>query len=362
MTAGAVWVPEGVLTLPYGTLSTLHMGASEVRVYSSALTQTKQVGKKVSLLGREKNLAVSEVAILREIDHPNVARVFDVAEPAGGDPLLGVVEIIMPYYEDGSLLDALLRGRRFGLAEARDHMVRVLRGTSHLHRKHRVLHRDLKPGNLFLSGDDSLVKVGDFGEAVRMDERHTAEPLLSPQYWTPPETFVGERYTVRSEIYALGMSLMELLSGPFPYDAYTREQLGQRLADGRMALRPKHFVFTPHVSESLCRVVRKATRQISEDRFASADAMIAALLEARFVDWGWPEESGGTVVWKGSWEGQSLRVRCRPVRGRGWRARAEKQHASGWRKVPQADESEGSDSCEAAASVFSQIDRALAKL
>lgn len=362
MTADTVWVPEGVLTLPYGTLRTLHVGVSEVRVYSSALTQTKQVGKRVSLLGREGHLAVSEVTILRQIDHPNVARVFDVAEPAGADSSLGVVEIMMPYYEDGSVLDAMLEGRRFGLVEARDLVVRALRGVSHLHRKHSVLHRDLKPGNLFLSGDETLLKVGDFGEAVRMDESRTAEPLLTPQYWTPPETFTGERYAEPSEVYSLGMSFMEMLSGPFPYDSYTREQLGERLSEGRMALRPKHFAFMPHVSQSLRKVVRKSTRRKPEDGFASADAMIAALLRARFVDWGWPVESTDAVIWSGSWKGQLLRVRCRPIRRKGWRARAEKQHGASWRKLPQADESDAADPFDAAARVFSQIDKAFEKL
>lgn len=362
MTAGPVWVPEGVLVLPYGTLRTLHLGTSEVRLYSSALTQTKQVGKKISSLGREENLAVTEVTLLRQIDHPNVARVFDVAEPAGSDPTLGVVEILMPYYEDGSLLDAMLRGRRFGLVEARDLLVRVLRGVAHLHGHHQVLHRDLKPGNLFLSGDETLVKVGDFGEATRMDCNRGAEPLLSPQYWTPPETFVGGRYTERSEIYSLGMSLMEMLSGPFPYDDYKREQLGERLSEGRMAVLPRHFRFQPHVSESLRRIVRKATRTRPEDRYASADEMIAALLDARFIDWGWPVESAAGITWRGVWDGQSLRVHCRTIRGKGWRARGEKLHTTGWRKLPQAGGADAEDPLDAAASVFSQIDKALDKL
>lgn len=356
-------VAEETLTLPYGTLRTLHNGVSEVRVYRNLITQTRQVGKRVSLFGREDTLAVNEAAFLREIDHPNVAKVFEVAEVLGYDPALSTVEIIMPFYEQGSVLDALAKQhRRFSVGEARDIAVRALRGLAHLHDEHRILHRDNKPGNLYLAADASRVKVGDFGEAMRMDQDRTAEPLLSPQLWTPPETFCGSRHTVCSELYSMGMSLHELLSGPFPYEEYHVEQLAERLGEGRCAVMPRHLRFQPHVPDDLRRVVRKATRQRPDRRYQTAQEMIDALLRARLIDWSWPEEGKDEVVWRGQGETREYRVVAMPVRGKGWRARCEQPSSGGWRKVGGTQVCDAPNPYSAAERLFRQIDRQLVRV
>jgi len=356
MTDG-VWVEIGTLTLPYGTVRTLHTGVSEVRLLESTVTQTRRVGKRVSLFGREENLVVSEAMFLARIDHRNVAKVFDVAEPAGIDPQLRVFEILMPYYERGSIYDAMMSGVRFRPSEARDLAVRALRGLGHLHDQQRVLHRDVKPGNLFLADDDSLVKVGDFGEAMSMDAADECDPLLSPQFWTPPETFTGSRYSVRSEIYALGMTLREMLSGPMPHDDYTREDLGRRLAAGRHPVKDRDLGFEAHVPEGLRRIARKATRRTAGDRYGCAETMISDLLRVRFIDWGWPDMADHEVVWSGTGGGDEYRVVARPVRGRGWRARAERRYPSGWRRTAQVGDADGPDPLSAASVTFAAIDR-----
>jgi eukaryotic-like serine/threonine-protein kinase len=353
-----IWVSVGTLTLPYGTVRTLHEGASEVRLYSCALTQSHRVGKRVSLLGREDNLAANEARFLSSISHRNIAEVFDVAEPAGMDSALNIIEILMPYYERGSVYDAMVqRGERFRPSEARDLTVRALRGLTHLHQKERVLHRDVKPGNLFLTGDDSQIKLGDFGEAMVMDSSGQCDPLLSPQFWTPPEAFIGSRYSVQSELYALGMSMREMLSGPMPHDDYTREDLARRLAVGQHPVKGRDLGFQPHIPESLRRVARKATRRLPVDRYNSAEAMIRDLLHAKFIDWNWPTEVDGELTWSGTGGGDSYRVVARPVRGKGWRARAERHYPSGWRRVPQVPDADSPDPASAAAEALAAMDR-----
>jgi serine/threonine protein kinase len=341
-------------------LQTLHDGVSRVHVLASVITPGKRVGKQVSLLGREDTLAVNEAALLQEMDHPNVAKVFEVAEIAGSDPSLALFEIIMPYYADGSVLDAMVnRGVRYSVGSARDIAARALRGLAYLHDERGVLHRDIKPPNLFLSGDGDLVKIGDFGEAVQMDGHGIADPLITPQYWTAPETFTGSRYGVTCELYSMGMTLRELLSGPFPYDDYTRESMARRLAAGACAVLPRHLKFASHVPECLRRVVRKATRIESGDRYQSADAMIRDLLRARFIDWGWPDVSADEALWEGRWQGDRYRVTVRPVRGKGWRACAERLCSSGWRRIRGLADIDAHERVDAASAAFAQMDRQL---
>lgn len=356
------WVTQGTLTLPYGTLATLHAGQSEVHLKRNILSGEQRVFKRVSLLGREDTLAFNEVVLLQGIDHPNVARVFDVVEIAGSDPALRLVEIMMPYYPSGSVLDAMHRGVRYSAGEARDIAVHALRGLGCLHDRHRILHRDPKPANLFLAGEGSLVKVGDFGEAVRMDDAGGCDPLISPQCWTPPESFTGGRYGVASDLYGMGMALAELLSGPFPYDNYDRERLAIRLAGGKCGVRPRDMAFAAHVPDALRRIVRKATRPEPHDRYQSADAMVRDLLAASFVDWGWPVFREVDMVWTGSSMGKTFRVTARPIRGKGWRARAQRLYAGGWQRFQGSTDVDAPEPLAAAAAAFSQIDMHLSRV
>jgi hypothetical protein len=153
------------------------------------------------------------------------------------------------------------------------------------------------------------------------------------------------------------MSLREFLSGPLPYDAYPRrEDLAARLTANKCAVRPIHLEFPVHVPETLRRIVRKASRVEPNERYQSADAMVDQLLRVRFVDWSWPLSDAGATVWTGRWLGDEFRVTTRAVRGKGWRARAERRHASGWRKVQGVEDVDSSDAEAAAAAAFSQID------
>lgn len=356
-----VLVDAGTLSLPVGVLRTLHYGVSEVRLYRNIVTGTHQVGKRVSLLGRENTMLVQEAVLLRTIKHDNVAEVYDVVEPVGSDPLLALYEIMMPYYPQGSIYDALSkRGEQFSIGAARDITVAALRGLEHLHGERRILHRDIKPGNLFLTGDRHLVKIGDLGEAVSMDDADSAEPLITPRFWTPPETFNGARYTMASDIYSMGLTLFECMCGPFPYDDYSIDELSRRLAGGRPAILPRHLRFSPQVPDVLQRVARKATRPLPRDRYASSDPMIADLLRAKFIDWSWPDiADSGSSEWAGRYHGDEYRVVARNVRGAGWRVRGEKHSRTGWRLVPHC-EFDAAELDQAAELAFSHLDKAVA--
>lgn len=92
------------------------------------------------------------------------------------------------------------------------------------------------------------------------------------------------------------------------------------------------------------------------ERYQSADAMVDQLLRARFVDWSWPLSDGVQTIWTGRWLDDQFRVTARAMRGKGWRARAERRHMSGWRKVQGVEDVDSSDAEAAASTAFSQID------
>jgi len=289
------------LTLPYENLRTIHMGGSEVRKYRNELTGQFQVGKRIGTIGLESAVVVREAMLLQQIRHDNLVPVFDVVRVTGihvPSPMQ-LLEIIMPFYERGSVCDAFFRGERFTLREARDLVLAALRGLAELHDR-RILHRDVKTPNLLLAGDTTRVKLGDLGAAIPLDEDGTADVLDSPQLWTAPETYTVRRIDQRADLYSMGIVLHEVLSGPLPYERYPADRCLDRLTRGLPAPMPRHLIPAPYVPRSLRRVVTRATHRNPADRYASSHEMAAALAAAHLVEWSLVVDEETRRVWQGS--------------------------------------------------------------
>jgi serine/threonine protein kinase len=308
------------LELPYAALQTLYEGGCEVRLYRNEITGNEQVGKRICALGLDEAVAFREAKVLQSIRHENLVPVFDVAlliDDPNYPPPMRVAELIMPFYPRGSVYDAQKRGERFSVVEAYLHVQAALRGLGELHEASGILHRDLKSPNVFLSDDGSLLKVGDLGVAIPMDADGTAEAYASVQLYTPPETFTTKRVDRRSDVYAMGLLLHELVNGPVPGDGYTTDEMKRRLDKGRSAVRLDHLAFGPHVPRRLRSVIRKAMSAKPAGRYDSCGAMSDALAGAPLIDWR-PVQIAGDEM---TWEGASARQRDRRFRVQAQRRR-----------------------------------------
>jgi class 3 adenylate cyclase len=146
-------------------------------------------------------------------DHPNIVAVFDIAEE-NGDPY--IVSQLM----EGGAVDSLLaeaEGHRFPIEEA----IRIARdmclALEHAH-QNRIVHRDLKPGNVWLAGDGTA-RLGDFGLAVALDQSRLTQEgaLVGTVAYIAPEQAVGTEPDARSDLYALGAMLYEMVTGRPPF-------------------------------------------------------------------------------------------------------------------------------------------------
>ncbi|HXF31588.1 MAG TPA: protein kinase [Solirubrobacterales bacterium] len=274
------------LTLPYESIRTLHEGSSEVRLYRNELIGQHQIGKRYSKLGLESTVAVNEGKLLKQIRHSHVVPVEDVVTPSGYDPILSTVELIMPFYERGSLTDAFERGERFTVGTAISLMCGALLGLAEIHDCFGVIHRDMKSPNLFLS-DEGRLLVGDLGAAILMDEEGGGEALPFVQLYSAPESLITRRCDRRSDLFQMGLILHELTSGPFPYadPTYEIEAMAERLSQGRRAVRPVHLRAEPWVPSRLRRVINKAIQCDPARRFTSAKTMSDALANVPYIDW-----------------------------------------------------------------------------
>lgn len=165
--------------------------------------------------------AIEEAQILAAIDHPNIVSVLDGGITAEARPRpFFVMEALtgMPLH---TALKSAPRG--LGFSTSVSIILGVLDGLDAAHTGHRVIHRDIKPSNIFLHRtptDTTVPKVLDFGIAfvTRAAKRHTGRAMIGTPRYIAPEQVRGERATARTDLYATGLVLFEMLVGRDPYN------------------------------------------------------------------------------------------------------------------------------------------------
>jgi tetratricopeptide (TPR) repeat protein/tRNA A-37 threonylcarbamoyl transferase component Bud32 len=157
----------------------------------------------------------NEMQILAELNHANIARLFDGGETADGVPYL-----VMEYVE-GSPINRYCDEQQLSTAQRLNLFCTVCAAVQYAH-QHLVIHRDIKPGNILVTSE-GVPKLVDFGIAKLLDQgtfgsdlTATAVPFMTPQY-ASPEQLRGESVTTATDVYSLGVVLYELLSGRLPY-------------------------------------------------------------------------------------------------------------------------------------------------
>ena len=157
----------------------------------------------------------NEMQILAELNHPNIARLFDAGTTADGLPYL-----VMEYVE-GSPINVYCDERQLSIDQRLQLFCTVCEAVQYAH-QHLVIHRDIKPGNVLVTAEGTP-KLVDFGIAkllqrgtLASDLTATAMPFMTPQY-ASPEQVRGESVTTATDVYSLGVVLYELLSGHAPY-------------------------------------------------------------------------------------------------------------------------------------------------
>lgn len=274
---------ERVLSLDFECLRSIPEGLSEVRVWWDKYLKVKRVGKRIDLSAFDDVLPEPET--LQAIAHENIVTVVSAAKVGGYSTGMDVIEIITPYFPLGSITDALLRGRRFSASEAVRITRAALRGLRELHEVHRIIHRDVKSGNILLCEGHPFAKVADLGLAGRMNAAGEVPALENPTLYSPPEFVETGLIRTESDTFAMGLVLRELLGGPFPYGEYTTSKVVEKLTKLENPIAPDDRLLPIWAPKDLRQIYRKATSRQTQSRYGSAREMDDALARARIADW-----------------------------------------------------------------------------
>ena len=214
--------------------------------------------------GRLERL-IDEVRIGRQISHPNVCRLYDIGETEGH-------HFLVMEYVDGEDLASLLRriGRLPG-EKALEIARGLCAGLAAAHDKG-IIHRDLKPANVMIDGRGHA-RIADFGLAALADAVSTADMSGTPHYMAP-EQLAGQGASLRSDVFALGLVLHEMLTGKRLFEAKSLGELRGLHAETRP---PSLSSSAADVDPGLDRVVQRCLARDPSQRPATARAVLAAL-------------------------------------------------------------------------------------
>src|SRR5215469_11077336 len=231
-----------------------------------------------------------EARVQGALNHPNVALLFDYFVNDGAP--VAVMEFI-----DGESLEQLIR-RRGAIAapEAIPIFKQALRGVAAAHRAG-ITHRDLKPANLMVTKDGS-VKVMDFGIAKRrgVTGATKASTSIGSPYYMAPEQILGRAVDCRTDVYALGITLYELLSGYRPFN--TRGKAEYLVLDAHVNELPEPpTVYRFGIPQPIVDAVMRSLAKDPDARFQSAEDFINALPDVPAPNAATPRvDAGGTVA------------------------------------------------------------------
>jgi serine/threonine-protein kinase len=226
-----------------------------------------------------------EEQIGQKLVHPNIVRVLEPETKSR-------IYLVMEYAEGKSLRAVIGERRKFSTEDALEITRQICSALVYLHAQG-IVHRDLKPDNVLI-GPDGQIKLLDFGIAMDEAARRLTWFGLSPPIGTPdymaPEQVRGKRGDVRTDLYALGTMLYEMITGELPFPeanahAMMRAKLNQEP-------RPPHEVkpdIDPKVEEIILRAIDRSPRE----RYANAREMLADLEDPSKVQ---PRDRSGERV------------------------------------------------------------------
>ncbi len=256
----------------------LGSGGMAIVYLAEDLKHERQVALKVlrpelaAALGDERFLR--EIKIAANLTHPHILPLFDSGAVAG------FLYYAMPYVEGESLRERLNREQQLPLEDALQIAQDVAAALSYAH-GHDVVHRDIKPENILLSGDEAV--VADFGVARAVSEAggtkltKTGIAVGTPVYMSPEQASGDRQIDGRSDVYALGCVLYEMLAGQPPFTGPTAQAItARKWTDAVPDLRPVRET-VPEVVEH---IVKKSLAKVAADRYTSADQFAEALQSA----------------------------------------------------------------------------------
>ena len=201
--------------------------------------------------------------------HPNIVNVYDVGEENGTH------YIVMELVEGITLKQYIEKKARLSVKEAISIAIQVSMGIEAAHNNH-IIHRDIKPQNIMIS-KDGKVKVTDFGIAKAVTSNTITSNVMGSVHYTSPEQARGGYSDEKSDIYSLGITMFEMLTGRVPFNGETTVAIAIKHIQEPM---PSPREYIPEIPISVEQIVFKCTQKSPDRRYQSMAELIADLKQS----------------------------------------------------------------------------------
>lgn len=256
-----------------GGMSTVYLGIHKILKRRAAIKMLNPVlATNPSYVERFKN----EALLLSSLNHPNIISLYDYVENDKG-------YFLITEYVEGQTLDEYIDLVSGPMPETKavKFMLQILDAVNHIHKRN-MIHRDIKPSNFIVSPDDTI-KIIDFGIAKSLE---SGSPLFTKDgskvgttIFMSPQQVRGQILDRRSDVYSLGATLFQMLTGQYPYDRNQSEyDIYNKIVNDEFP-DPKDFYVG--VSDKMRSIVAKATRKKPLDRYQSCDEFSIALFSGQ---------------------------------------------------------------------------------
>ena len=233
----------------------------------------------------------SEAQSAAGLMHPNIVNVYDVGNEKG------IYYIVMELVDGITLKKYIEKKSRLTVKEAVSIAIQVAMGLEAAHNNH-IIHRDIKPQNIIIS-KDGKVKMTDFGIAKAASSNTITSNVMGSVHYTSPEQARGGYSDAKSDIYSLGVTLFEMLTGRVPFNGDTTVAIAIMHIQEPL---PSPREFVPDLPISVEKIVLKCCQKSPDRRYQSAALLIADLKRSLitpdedFVQLIDPDEDGATRI------------------------------------------------------------------
>lgn len=213
--------------------------------------------------------------------HPNIVGVYDVGEEDG------INYIVMELVEGITLKKYIEKKSRLSIKEAISIAIQVSMGIEAAHNNH-IIHRDIKPQNIMISRDGK-VKVMDFGIAKAATSNTITSNVMGSVHYTSPEQARGGFSDEKSDIYSLGCTLFEMVTGHVPFDGETTVAIAIKHIQDEM---PSPREYVPEIPVCVEKIIYKCTQKSPDRRYQKMSELILDLKKSLVT----PDEDFVTMV------------------------------------------------------------------
>lgn len=201
--------------------------------------------------------------------HPNIVNVYDVGEEDG------IYYIVMELVEGITLKNYIEKKARLSVKEALSIAIQVSMGIEAAHNNH-IIHRDIKPQNIMIS-KEGKVKIADFGIAKAATSNTITSNVMGSVHYTSPEQARGGFSDERSDIYSLGCTMFEMLTGRVPFDGETTVAIAIKHIQEDM---PSPREYVSEIPVCVEQIIFKCTQKSPDRRYQSMGELIVDLKKA----------------------------------------------------------------------------------